>query len=386
MALVLPMTRWTNPQIERKNSAVPERGTGWFLCPVTMDIEADDCELLDIDYSDSQDGGLESLRQADDEASDGNLRSVHTLARPSNPHSGELDRGKNWCFTLHLPGGDEAAVKSSARDSMRSLGLSECVAYLVYGLEKAPTTQRLHVQGFLQLYKRERLSYVRSLVPGAHWELARGTPAQNRAYCIKDGDYGQYGALRNPDPGNRELQREQWSDALQLAKAGAFPQLEDAYPRIAFLHHHTVRAIHKDYQVTPPDALDVRGVWIWGAAGVGKSRTARERYKPFYAKMANKWWDGYQDEPYVILDDVGPEQAKFLSYHLKIWSDRYAFVAEIKGGSRKISPGVFCVTSQYSIEELWHDDSATREALLRRFKVERMGPESSGIHPYFRSV
>jgi len=42
-----------------------------------------------------------------------------------------------------------------------------------------------------------------------------------------------------------------------------------------------------------PDTQHLKGVWIHGPAGTGKSRYARAKYPAAYPKGLNKWWDGY---------------------------------------------------------------------------------------------
>lgn len=44
----------------------------------------------------------------------------------------------------------------------------------------------------------------------------------------------------------------------------------------------------------------------WGATGLGKSRLVREKYPDAYIKGNNIWWDGYDGQPDVIIEEFGP--------------------------------------------------------------------------------
>lgn len=69
------------------------------------------------------------------------------------------------------------------------------IHYAVFGQEVAPTTGTRHLQGYVCFVARTRVRTVRALFPGAHVEIARGTPVQCRDYCRKDGDFTEFGSF-----------------------------------------------------------------------------------------------------------------------------------------------------------------------------------------------
>ncbi len=149
------------------------------------------------------------------------------------------------------------------------------------------------------------------------------------------------------------------------------------------------------------DAPELRGVWIYGSSGVGKSVYARKKFPNAYPKLCNKWWDGYQSQENVIMDDIGKEH-KCLGQQLKIWGDRYGCILENKGGSMPSAHVHFVVTSQYSIEDIFWEDKHTQEALLRRYEQRiltprpgaepnvqikrRVNPSEAAAGPFFKPI
>jgi len=259
---------------------------------------------------------------------------------------------KRWCYTNNNPTAPLAP---------------ECV-YHIYG-EEIGESGTPHHQGFIIFNKQMTLNSVKLVSHTAHWEPAKGTNAQASDYCKKEGKFHESGIL--PDDPNRmggAATKRKYADAFEKAKNG---ELDEIDVSLRTRYYRTYKEIEKDHMPPLPPLDDTCGIWYYGETGAGKSLRARTEYPDAYFKRANKWWDGYQKEEAVILDDLDLTHV-FIAHDLKIWADRYSFKAETKGGMMNIRPKVLIVTSQYQIHEIFKD-SETDNALSRRFKEIKIG-------------
>jgi hypothetical protein len=89
---------------------------------------------------------------------------------------------------------------------------------------------------------------------------------------------------------------------------------------------------------------------------------------PFYMKPVNRWWDGYRGQPVVILDDPSVRRFRELEQEIKVWTDRYPFIAELKGHSIRANPEWLVIASNYPLEELTNAarNPTFYQALFRR--------------------
>jgi Putative viral replication protein/RNA helicase len=248
------------------------------------------------------------------------------------------------------------------------------VKYLVFGHEICPTTGTPHLQGYVYFKNAKHFNALKKINQRISWRTCDASPEDNRDYCLKEdtSNYFETGLcpVSQKRKGERggEAEAERWKDARVAAEEG---RLEDIPDDIYIRYYRTLKEIKKDHMIKPSDLDNIENYWIWGKPGCGKSRSARERFPDFYPKMMNKWWDGYQGEENILLDDFELD-GKVLGHHLKIWGDRYAFVAENKGGAISIRPKRIIITSNYSPDMVFGEDQEMLAAVLRRFNVECM--------------
>ncbi|AXQ65403.1 MAG: putative viral replication protein [Circular genetic element sp.] len=260
-------------------------------------------------------------------------------------------RSRNWCFTWNNPTlGDLAHI--------RNILSHEHALYGVFGMEEAPTTKTPHAQGYIQFKTMKSFAQMKKALPQAHLEAAKGTPKQNQEYCTKEGNAEEFGT-----PPKGAGSRSDLEACVDLIKSGAsMQQIAEECPCQVVKFGRGLRDL-KLLLAKPYTHDNVRGTWVWGPPGTGKSHTAREQYPDAFIKPQNKWWDGYANEETIILDDL---DTATLGHYLKIWTDKYATTGETKGGTVNLRYKRFIITSNYTPHQLWPEDPVMCDAIKRR--------------------
>lgn len=226
-------------------------------------------------------------------------------------------------------------------------------SYATWQTEECPTTKRLHTQAIVQFNSKVRLSTVRqALSDTAHWE-----PVQNIPACIA---YCQKEDTRKEGP---------WCHGINplLPRKRKTVDTSLSLKDLALEHPFRVKQLKELKGVlTSPRNHSCQGIWITGETGTGKSKIAHligSFMGDYYVKDSTKWWDCYDSERLVILDDY---RGEWQPQELLTTIDRYPKRVEYKGGYTQLKAAMVIITSNRTLDECYNTDLKTKQALRRR--------------------
>ena len=239
-------------------------------------------------------------------------------------------------------------------------------AYMVGQLERGENGT-LHWQFAIQWSHSRSFAAIKKDLPLAHFEEVRSWAAAVQ-YCQKEDsrDSGPWEYGNRPTGGFGKAQAEDWDTWYTLASEGRFKRFP---PKFKLSTWATWNASTARTSSSSTKRMCVECGFGVSPVSVRATLPARCSELRVLPKLNNKWWDGYQSQKVVIMEDVDKETIKFLHHHLKIWSDRWGFIGETKGGAVAPSHRWLVVTSNYSIADILADleDRELRTAIMRRF-------------------
>jgi len=223
----------------------------------------------------------------------------------AGPARSLTSRSTRWCFTSFEEVPPEPATE----------GPGKWMEYLIVGKEVAPGTGREHWQGYLETCRRITMSELKRK-PGferAHLEPARGTAEQSVVYCSKDGNWIEWGEVKNTG----ERGRPDLTLACQQVLDGSLTVREVVMenPHLHAQYGRTLLAAERIRQdaETRGDFCPQTVHWYWGESGAGKSKrawadaraeAAKSDQQPYSWLTHDKdWQDNYDGQKVIILDD-----------------------------------------------------------------------------------
>lgn len=267
-------------------------------------------------------------------------------SKPANPV-------RRWCFTINNYNDDD--IKLCQEIDYK---------YIIMGNEKGEQGTP-HIQGYVVLNKPCRFKALHERLPRAHLEAAKGTHEECVEYCKKEGDFCEFGALRQ-------------GERTDLDEARMMCQEDRPMREVTTVcSSPAIRVAEKylSYNETPRDqAPDI--TWIWGPSGCGKSRWAREQAElqaagdVYYKNDTTRWWDGYDGHRCAVIDDWRSDSWP-VTYTLGLL-DRYPFRVETKGGYRQFKANHIWITTINTPEQEWirfHASEDSRQLLRRITRI-----------------
>lgn len=261
---------------------------------------------------------------------------------------------KNWVFVLN----------NYIDEEINFLKTTDIFNYIIFGKEVGEQGTP-HLQGYIQLPKKQKRSYLQKINKRIHWEIARGDVDSQLKYCGKED--------KNPFIKGTPTKKGQRTDLLickELIKKNT-GELEIAEEHFntwcknykAFARYRTLvskRELHKKLRVYV----------LWGPAGSGKTKKAYALYPNIYSKNETEYWDGYDGQKEVLFDDFYGNIPWGLFLKLL---DRYPILLNQKGTTYPAMYDTVVITSnthpRFWYSKLFLENKASYYTLERRLSL-----------------
>lgn len=252
-----------------------------------------------------------------------------------------------------------------------------CNQYYIIGKESCPTTKRMHYQCYGEFKGQISFEKIKKLMPTAHIEARKGTVMDAVMYCKKDGDFLEVGEPK------RQGAREDLATVKAMATSGA--SVRDIILQLEEPNYQAIRTAEKLVEYLRPERTCKPYVrWFWGETGSGKTRKAVELAEAevkdnYWMSMDSlQWWDGYDGQKFIIIDDF---RADFCKFHTLLrYLDRYNVRVPVKGGYRQLLATNIIITSPFPPDEVYRSREDVKQLLRRIDDVVQFGPQEMISH------
>lgn len=244
---------------------------------------------------------------------------------------------------------------------------SRHIRYMVCQREICPTTNREHVQGYVEFDKMMTRNQVKESIgdPAAHLEKRLGSQQQAIDYCTKNNT-----RVEDSVPfilGEKAImgERNDLKGALEaIKKKKPISEIIEEQPNL-LRYYKQLEMYKRDTDEERDRNEPVEVEVLIGEPGTGKTKHVFDKEKDLFSvpieNGSNIWFDGYRGQEAVLFDDFYGG----IKYHLLLkLLDRYPIKVPIKGGFVNWKPKRIYITSNKPVNQWYNKDDI--RALERR--------------------
>lgn len=283
-------------------------------------------------------------------------------------------QARNYVFTINFANGEVTLLDPDE--------FPEWLTYCVWQLELGHDNHVEHYQGYLECSGKKSMKQVHA-IPGferAALMVRRGTSAQAIMYSTKV-DTRIDGPWYHGEP-KEQGKRNDLTAVKRAIDEGATDVVlwDDHFSSMT--RYHKAFSTYKRVKAPKRDWI-THFLCIIGPSGCGKTRLAREFFPGAYWKAPLQWWDDYDGQEFVVMDEF---QGQYPFRELLRILDSSPLSLGSKGSHVNFVAKWVVFTSNYhprdwydpvSIKVDW-DDSPLRRRLLEFGNILQLGPVPDG--------
>jgi len=272
-----------------------------------------------------------------------------------------MSRAKRWCFTLNN------------YSSLLDPSDWELCTYAIYQ-EEIGDSGTAHLQGYVEFSAPRTLATVRSLtgLDGAHFEVSRGSPAQNQEYCSKpDASIGgpyEFGVVSMGQGSRSDLVVVRDAIREGASVADLYESHFENFVRFerAFLNFKRFCSPKRDFKTVV--------FLLVGTPGTGKTRTAYnlmrmlgDYYVVPHPKGSGVYFDGYVGQVSCLIDEMDGNFCTPTFFNQLCDQYECSVPVHLSGGCQFVSKYLFITTNFHP--KYWWKKHAALASCMRRIDV-----------------
>jgi len=257
-------------------------------------------------------------------------------------------QAKSWVFTIN--NWTEKDI-----EWVNGVECSKIVCSKETGNEGTP-----HLQGAVTFRRLYTFNQLKKYHDTAHWEVCKAPIDFN--YCKKKG-----GELVRDDDNRKKGKRVDLDEVREWLEAGdSMFQIVKKAKTLQTVSFARAWFQYNDQHLPINTKIDI--FWYYGCSGLGKTKKVLDEAAgaPLFIPTSFKWWDGYEGQDRVLLDDLRPTWCAPDQLLRLLDNYRYHYRVEVKGSSRPFLATKIYITTPWHPRDFWKDNEEDPYQLIRR--------------------